>query len=136
MTKISSPTQHSTQAYMFIGLQIFITLLVTIWGSLFYGHHIGLSLAGGGLAVILPMIYFALKIFNKIQCKNSKIHLYHFYKDQIVKLCFSITLSVLMLKGLHLGLIPFIIGFLATQFSIFLMPILQMFLKIKRLNYE
>ena len=130
MTKVSSPTQYSTQAYLIIGLQTCTLLLLTVLGSLFYGHRTGLSLAGGGLAIIFPTIYFAVKIFYKIQYKDSKTHLYHFYGGQIVKLLLSIGLSLFMLIGLHLTLIPFIIGFLSAQLSIFLMPVLQIILKI------
>ena len=130
MTKISSPTQYSAQAYPIIGLQVFISLSLATFGSLCYGHRIGLSLAGGGLAIILPTIYFTLKIFYKIQYKNSKTHLYHFLSAQIIKLFLSISLSLFMLIGLHLALIPFIIGFLSAQLSIFLLPILRMLLKI------
>jgi len=130
MTKISSPTQYATQAYLIIGLQVSISLLLIVFGSRFYGQRVGLSLACGGLAVILPTVYFALKVFYRIQRKDSKTQLYHFYGGQIVKLFLSISLSLFMLIGLHVALIPFIIGFLSTQLSVFLVPLMQTILRI------
>ena len=130
MIKISIPNRFSTQAYLIIGLQAGVALLLAILGSYYYEHRVGLSLACGGLAVILPTVYFALKIFNKIQNKDSKTHLYHFYSGQVVKFSLSIGLSLLMLIVLPVKLIPFLAGFLLTQLSIFFVPLLQAILRI------
>jgi ATP synthase protein I len=130
MVKLSTSSRFSTQAYLIIGLQMGISLFLTTLGSLYYGHHTGFSIACGGLAVILPTIYFALRVFHQIQFKDSKAHLYNFYTGQIIKLFLSIILSLLMIILLHVALLPFMLGFLLTQLSIFLVPLLQVILRI------
>jgi ATP synthase protein I len=130
MVKMRVSNQFFLQAYLIIGLQISILLLSTVMCRFYYGQRTATSVALGGIAVILPTLYFAFKLFYKIQQKDSKTQLYHFYAGQTVKLLLSVGLSLIMLITLHAALIPFLMGFLLTQSSIFLLPFLQIMLRI------
>lgn len=123
MAKVSSePTQYNHQAQLVINLQVAILLLLSIFSLCFYPCQVTIAILGGGVAVILPTICFAVSIFYKLHKRSVRAHLYCFYSGEMIKLMLNITLAFIMLVWLHFRVIPFLVGFLTTHFSIFLTP--------------
>jgi F0F1-type ATP synthase assembly protein I len=127
MATNTASIQHHRQAYLLIGLQCSLLLLLAIGSLFYYKNTIVISMIGGGLSVILPTICFACITFYKIYKRSHREYLFRFYVGEIAKIILCVSLAFFMLIKLHFKPAPFFVGFLTTYLSIFLTPLIKIF---------
>jgi ATP synthase protein I len=109
--------------YLIIVLQFTITLLLAIifWFSI--NQYAAVSAFLGGLAGIVPNMYFIWKIFgNKLLAAKTIIK--NFFIGEFVKLLLGALFLVLLVRFTNLQLLYLIIGYLATFLAVFFLPLI------------
>jgi ATP synthase protein I len=112
-----------SQAYELVFLQIFVVLILFFYWLLFHGLNYGFGAILGGLACIIPNLYFINKVFSDSKRTFQKITV-DFYFGEFVKIFLSALLLVLILKFTPVKLIPTITGYIGAYMSIWLVPLL------------
>lgn len=111
------------QAYKLVFLQCFVTLVLSLYWSLSHGINYGFAAILGGLACIIPSLYFVYKVFSGSERTFQKIT-FDFYLSEFFKLFSSAVLLVLILKFTPVKLLPAITGYIGAYMSIWLVPLL------------
>lgn len=73
-------------------VQLGITLLLTLFSSLFFDLKAGRSALLGGLVCIIPNAYFASKLFKYQGARAAKQIVNGFYKGEALKIILSVFL--------------------------------------------
>ncbi len=113
---------HS-QAYKLVFLQFFVIIILSFYWWLFHGMSYGFATILGGLACIIPNLYFVNKVFSNSERTFRKIT-FDFYFGEFIKLFSSAVLLVLILKFAPVKLIPTIAGYIGAYMSVWLVPLL------------
>jgi len=108
--------------------QNFFSLIVVILGTLItyftWGTNTALSVFSGGMVVLIPNVFFALKAFRYAGARSSKKVLDAFYSGEKMKIVLTAILLALALKFLAIEPLAFF-----TSFSLIVaMPLLTPFL--------
>lgn len=114
------------KAYQLILLQLLVVAVLFIVWWLFKDIKAGYSAFLGGLAGIIPSIYFVHKFFTNKKRTPQKI-ITDFYIGEIIKLLASAILLVLIVKFIPIHILPLITGFIGAYLSIWLTPLLNMY---------
>ncbi len=78
----------------------------------------------GGLAVVLPSLYFAYRFFATTQARKVERIIRAFYWGEIVKIALSAFLVVSMLKlWPDIRVLPFFSGFIGAYLGFWLSPL-------------
>jgi len=111
-------------AFKQIALSLLIVILCTIIIYFYSGLLSAKSLLIGGLVVIIPNIYFALKAFRYAGARSSKKVLESFYGGEKMKILLTAILTALALKFFPVEPLVFF-----TSFSlVVVLPLLTPFL--------
>jgi ATP synthase protein I len=109
--------------YLIIVLQ-FATVFILATILLFaINYRAAIAIFCGGLAGIVPNIYFIWKVFGKT-FQNAKTVIKNFFIGEFVKLFLGALFLVLLARFANLQLLYLIIGYLATFLSVFFLPAL------------
>jgi len=111
------------KAYKLIYLQIAVVLLLFFGFWLFKNIQAGYSAILGGLACVIPSIYFVRKLFSSYQRSPQKIVL-DFYVAEFIKLFLSSILLVLIFKFLPVKLVALVSGYIGAYLAIWLVPLI------------
>ncbi len=103
-------------------LQIIVVLLLFFCFWIFKNIKAGYSVILGGLACVIPSIYFVRKVFSSDTRSPQKI-VFDFYLAEFIKLFLSAILLVLIFKFLPINLVPLVIGYIGGYLAIWLMVI-------------
>lgn len=76
----------------------------------------------GGLIWLLPNVYFAYRVFHKIETQ-AKNFIGVFYRTELFKLALSAFLFVAIIKWLPVVLSAILVGYLAAQVTFWLVPL-------------
>ena len=110
-------------AYRLVGLQAIVVVAIAL-GWLVGGGKEALSTLLGGVACVLPSLYFARKFFATTSAREAKKIIFAFYVGEIIKLGFSAVVVVLIIIFIPVAIVPFITGFVGAQFGFWLAPAL------------
>ncbi len=113
---------YRRQAYKLVLLQIAVVLGLFVGWWLFKDIKAGYSALLGGLACVIPSLYFVKKLFSSKERSMKKI-MFDFYIGEFSKLLLSAVLLVLIFKYLPVKLIPLITGFIGAYMAIWLAPL-------------
>lgn len=113
---------YRRQAYKLVLLQIIVVLALFLCWWLFQDIKAGYSALLGGLAGVIPSLYFVKKGFSSKERSMKKI-IVDFYIGEFSKLLLSAVLLVLIFKYLPVKLVPLITGFIGAYMAIWLAPL-------------
>lgn len=111
-------------AYRQVLLAATSALFIAIILLVFIGFKAGISAFLGGMVWFLPNLYFAHKLFGQLGKIPPKHMVKVFYIAEVVKLALSVIFFVLIIKFLSVAIGPLFIGYLATQFVFWLIPLM------------
>lgn len=129
----NKPTRSARRiAYRLVGLQAAVVVVIALCWSVegFFGVSSSLL---GGLACVLPSLYFARRFFATTSAREPKKIIKYFYLGEITKLVFTILLVLLIILFIPVAIAPFITGFVGAQLGFWLAPILM---KLGGINIE
>ncbi len=122
MKTIGLPHQF---AYRLICLQAGVALILVI-GWVFAGFSAAVSALLGGLAAILPSLYFAHRFFSATHARQVNRIIKAFYWGEFTKLLLSAGLVITVAKlWPKVEMIPFMSAYAAAYFSFWLAPFLR-----------
>jgi ATP synthase protein I len=113
---------YRRQAYKLVLLQIAVVLALFLCWWIFQDIKAGYSALLGGLAGVIPSLYFVKKLFSSKERSMKKIML-DFYLGEFTKLFLSAILLVLIFKYIPVKLVPLITGFIGAYMAIWLAPL-------------
>jgi ATP synthase protein I len=97
---------------------IFATVLIFA-----VNYHAAIATFFGGLAGIIPNIYFIWKVFGK-EFISAKAVIKNFFIGEFVKLFLGAIFLVLLARFANMPLFYLIIGYLVTFLAVFFLPML------------
>jgi F0F1-type ATP synthase assembly protein I len=100
-----------------IALQLAMLGAVVLYFLIKHNWFSAYSALLGGVAWSLPTLYFIYRLFRSNSYKN-------FIFIEGIKLLFSISLIIFIVFFIHIDIISFIIGYIATISAAFFMPLL------------
>lgn len=109
-------------AYRLVGLQAIIVVVFAL-GWWIKGVIEGLSVLLGGMACLLPSLYFARRLFASTSPRVVKQSMVNFYLGEVIKLALSSGLVIVIILYLPVFIVPFIMGFVGAQFGFWLAPL-------------
>lgn len=95
-------------------LQLLGVMLIAIAWFFYQGAYAFLAALLGGVAWIIPNLYFLRKIFKVNQPRNLQAVTKDFFIGEAVKLFISAVLIVLFLKLFTVDLLPFLTGYVGV----------------------
>jgi ATP synthase protein I len=111
-------------AFKQIAFSLLVVILCTITTYFYFGILSAKSILIGGLVVIIPNVYFALKAFRYAGARSSEKVLESFYDGEKMKILLTAILTALALKFFPIEPIVFF-----TSFSLVVaLPLLTPFL--------
>ena len=116
-------TKIRHQAYKILLFQLAIVILLAIMVRVFTDAKSGFSIFFGGLAYLIPSIFFVTKFFSS-KCNRipSKIFA-DFYCGEVVKLILGFLLLILLFKFIPVKIIFVLIGYGAASLSLLFLPV-------------
>ncbi|WP_304985663.1 ATP synthase subunit I [Coxiella-like endosymbiont] len=122
-----SPSNKVTQsarviAYRIVGLQAMIVVVIAL-GWWIKGAIENLSVLLGGMACLLPSLYFARRLFATTSPRVVKQSMVNFYLGEVIKLALSAGLVIVIILYIPVSIVPFIMGFVGAQFGFWLAPL-------------
>ncbi|MBS0352117.1 MAG: ATP synthase subunit I [Proteobacteria bacterium] len=112
-------------AYRLIALQAGVVLIVAA-GWLLAGVPSAVSALLGGLAAILPCLYFAHRFFSATHARQVNRIIRTFYWGELTKLLLSACLVIAVTKVWpKVEMIPFMSDYAAAYFSFWLAPLID-----------
>lgn len=123
-----SPSDKAVQstrliAYRLVGLQTIVIAVVAFWWWIEKGRGEGLSVLLGGMACLLPSLYFARRLFDTTSLQAVKQLMVNFYIGELIKLILSAGLVIIIVLYVPVSIVSFIIGFVGAQFGFWLAPL-------------
>lgn len=118
---------HTLKTYRLICIQIGVVFLLAMVWLITKDLNSGLLTIFGGLAWIIPSLYFLHKIIKALQSKVPSKMFVAFYVSELIKFILSATIIVLFLKFYPTELfkvLPFMSGLIGAVLSSMLMPFL------------
>ncbi|WP_309567562.1 ATP synthase subunit I [Coxiella-like endosymbiont] len=114
-------------AYRLAGMQAMIVVFIAL-GWWIKGEIESLSVLLGGIAYLLPNLYFAYCLFNTSRFDTSspikvKQTIVNFYLGEVIKLTLSAGLVIIIILYIPVSIVPFIMGLVGTKFGFFLAPL-------------
>ena len=104
------------QGYRLVRMQSILVLIVAACWML-KAPFAMVSTLLGGIAGILPTVFFAYHFFRKVVDKDNKKILGAFYRGEFLKLLASIVLLVFCVAVLKAELLPLLTGFIAAHMA-------------------
>lgn len=109
-------------AYRLVALQMGVAGVVTI-GWLLSGWVAAFSALLGGLAAVLPSLYFARRFFSATHARQAERIIKAFYWGELTKLLLSAFLVIALSKlWPGMAILPFFSNFVAAYLSFMLAP--------------
>lgn len=102
-------------------------LCSTVITCFFSGVNQGVSVLLGGVVVIIPNIFFAVKAFKYAGATSSKLVVESLFSGVKIKMVLTAILFALALKFLVIAPVPFLVMFCIAT----VLPLLQHLLKIR-----
>lgn len=121
----SPPTQPRIIAYRLVGLQVMMVVFITL-GWWMKGAIDALSVLLGGMASLLPSLFFAHRLFSTTSPRAVKQIMVNFYLGEVVKWGLTAVLVIVTIVYIPIFIIPFIMGFVGAQFGFWLAPFVKL----------
>lgn len=102
-----------------------IANLVVSFSLIFQGIYASYSILLGGLAWVLPNLYFVSKAFSNMRPDAANKIMKNFFVAEFNKLVLIGLLVVLILKFVKVSVLFFFIGYTVTQITFWLTPFLS-----------
>ena len=91
-----------------------------------FGTNAALSAAAGGLASLIPNLYFAYRTFRYSGARSAQMIVRSFYSGEAVKLVMTALIFALVFKYLKtLNVAAMFGGFIMVQMAVWLTPLLS-----------
>lgn len=107
-------------AYRLVGLQAMIVVVVALGWWWIKGVIEGLSVLLGGMACLLPSLYFAHCLFATTSPPVVKQSMVSFYLGEVIKLALSAGMVIVIILYISVSIVPFIMGFVGAQLGFWL----------------
>jgi ATP synthase protein I len=111
------------KAYKVVLSQVLVVVIAAAlaWG--FAGRAASSSLVLGGLACILPGVYFVKRFFLRVDARAAKQIVRTFYIGEMVKLILSAAIVVLLVRYADVRILPLMAGFGLAQLGFWVAPL-------------
>jgi len=116
------PTTRNA-AYRMVAIPTVINLTISFFIML-HGTYASSSALLGGLVWSLPNLYFAYKAFSNMRPDATSIIVKNFYVAELYKLALTGLLAVLVLKYIKVSILFFFMGYVISQITFWLTPLL------------
>lgn len=91
-----------------------------------FGTNAALSAAAGGLASLIPNLYFAYRTFRYSGARSAQMILRSFYSGEAIKLVMTALIFAVVFKYLKtLNVAALFGGFIMVQMAVWLTPLLS-----------
>lgn len=110
--------------YKLIILQLILLIVVSMLFGIFGTWHNIPSVILGGMAWIIPNVYFVAKVFKNKNNTDTSFIAKNFIIGEGIKLLLSIILIILIILLIPITKAAFLSGYIATIAAIFAMPFL------------
>lgn len=91
-----------------------------------FGMNAALSAAAGGLASLIPNLYFAYRTFKYSGARSAQMILRSFYSGEAIKLVMTALIFAVVFKYLKtLNVAALFGGFIMVQMAVWLTPLLS-----------
>ena len=91
-----------------------------------FGMNTALSAAAGGLASLIPNLYFAYRTFRYSGARSARMIVRSFYSGEAVKLVLTAVIFALVFKYLKtLNVAAMFGGFIMVQMAVWVTPLLS-----------
>lgn len=120
MKKWVLPTTRNA-AYRMVAIPAVINLVFSFF-LISRGVLVSYSTLLGGLAWVIPNLYFAYKVFSNMRPDASNAIMKNFYLAEFNKLALTALLVVLIVKYVKIDVLFFFIGYMVVQISFWLTP--------------
>ena len=91
-----------------------------------FGTNAALSAAAGGLASLIPNLYFAYRTFRYSGARSAQMILRSFYSGEAIKLIMTALIFAVVFKYLKtLNVAALFGGFIMVQMAVWLTPLLS-----------
>jgi len=91
-----------------------------------FGINAALSAAAGGLASLIPNLYFAYRTFKYSGARSAQLIVRSFYSGEAIKLVMTALIFALVFKYLKtLNVAALFGGFIMVQMAVWLTPLLS-----------
>ena len=126
LVKNSATEAARSKAFRMIGMQLIAVVIIALAWS-FDSSGAVISALLGGIAVIVPNLYFAYRFFATGTQREPRRIVIAFYFGELTKMFISAGFAVLMIMQLAVKIAPFFCGFLGAYVGFFIVaPILMM----------
>ena len=103
------------KVYQSISFTALFIILVSVILFLFNQINFGYSFFIGGIAWILPNLYFAHKVFIEMRPQQSRQIVRNFYLGEFSKIVLTGIIFIVSVKLLPLSIVSFLTGFIFAQ---------------------
>lgn len=107
---------------LFIAQVVLVLILACAWGIV--DRKVTPSVLYGGIACILPNLYFAYRFFSRKHTKRPGQIVVSFYLGEFVKMIVSALIIVLAVLYGHAWLLPTVIGYFVANSVFWFAPTL------------
>lgn len=105
-------------------LQLVFALAIALGLLFFYGWDFAQAFILGGLVSVIPNFYFVTRLFKQTAARQAKSIVLRMFRTEAIKLALISILLVIFLRIGFVKVAPYILGFVLTQMSILLAPLL------------
>ncbi len=107
-------------------IQSIVIVMTTLMAFFYGGRSTALSVALGGMAVLLPNALFAMIFLCRSRVRSGSSILAIFYLGEMAKLLLSASLAIAFLSYFSLSIIPLLVGVALVSVSLVLAPLVPM----------
>lgn len=107
---------------LFLAQIILTVLLAFAWGIA--NFSVVPSVLYGGIACILPNVYFAYRFFSKKHTRRPGRILLAFYLGEFFKMIVSAVLIILAIQYAHAIILPTVVGYFVANLAFWMAPML------------
>ena len=109
-------------AYRFVGIQA-LAMIVAAFCWLLSGPFSFMSALLGGVAVVLPSLFFAYRLFRITSVRSARKIVSAFYVGEVTKMLLSAVLAVIFVRAFSVDQVPFWVGFMEGLVGFWLAPV-------------
>lgn len=100
--------------FRFSGIQLAVTVVLTLLAFLLFGPHAATSLFSGGLIGITAGLYQAQRMIKVDASAHPDAFMRGLWVSEIVKILLTVALFIVAIRVLRVAMVPTIVGYAGT----------------------
>lgn len=113
-----------SKALSLVGLQAGTAAIIALCFTL-GGKQAAVSALLGGLACLVPSLFFACWFFGQSPWVDAKKLLRAFFVGELLKMLTGIIMILIIISMVRIQWSPLIVGYIGTSFGLWLAPLLE-----------